>query len=223
MNMTTAITLLGHSAGRDFSKRAAPFFPVVDPTLSPKGIDRALGLPVSGFQKFWAGLKPYLPYLGVTAGGLGLASTFFSKDKDKSLMSYLPWLALGALGGYGAYKGWGSQPTAEQQKLDRDPYIQKEIRRLNTPPAANATPNKKPVPTTRPAANATPNKKPVPTTRPAVTPDDRPAAPAAPKNNQNSRLGGLLGNLRSAAKVVGVVPRGTKPSNVGVATSQPSK
>jgi len=75
-------------------------------------VQAAQPTPPSGFQKFWTGLKPYLPYLGVTAGGLGLASTFFSKDKDKSPMSYLPWLALGALGGYGAYKGWGKQPTS---------------------------------------------------------------------------------------------------------------
>lgn len=96
-------------AQREAAKKPVPG-PISGPHLPPT---------MTSFQKFWAGLKPYLPYLGVTSGGLGLLSTFMSKDKDKSLTSYLPWLALGALGGYGAYKGWASGPTAAQQKINQ--------------------------------------------------------------------------------------------------------
>jgi len=58
---------------------------------------------VNKLQGAYSSAEPYIPSVATGVGGAGLIHELLSKEKDKGIMDYLPWLLLGGAGGYGMY------------------------------------------------------------------------------------------------------------------------
>ena len=74
--------------------------------LEAKGVNE-LKAEIENLKGQLAGLgekaSPYVPTALLGAGGAGLIHELLSKEKEKGIMDYLPWLLLGGAGGYGMY------------------------------------------------------------------------------------------------------------------------